>query len=237
MEDQDTGRPIAPTFAVNGTPVRFEDHVITGREALIAAGLVPASEYQLILVQDRRTHLIGTDDAIDLRDRQGGLLRAFLSDRSYSFTLDEIGQVWGTSELEVDELLAIWQPPAGSDWVLEREDTPDIVLRPGGTISFGPHGVEHIVSRPHHGHGKLLVTVFTTSGTFPTQGALRVNAGELIASVLARAAVELHITDTTGWVAQVDGVDINPQQTFAQAGLSGEVDIEWGAREGGGGYA
>jgi hypothetical protein len=237
MAEADNGRPIAPTYPVNGRVVRFEDHVVTGREALTAVGLVPASEYQLILVRNRRTHLIGTDDSIDLREEQGGMLRAFPSDRSYSFTMDEVDQVWGTAVLEVDELLSIWDLPAGKNWVLEREDQPDVVLRPGGTVTFEPKGVEDIVSRPRHGAEKLLVTVFTTSGTFPAQGALRVEASELIANILARAADKLRITDTTDWVAQVNGVDINPQLTFAQAGLSGEVDIEWGAREGGGGHA
>lgn len=237
MTDNEGERRGALEYPVNGTLVRFDDHLVTGREVLTAVGLVPASEHQLILVHNRRTHLIGTDDSIDLKKEEGGMLRAFPSDRTYAFTVEEVGQVWGTAELEVDELLSIWEPPAGKDWVLERDDQPDIVLRSGGTVTFEPKGVEDIVSRPHHGNEKLLVTVFTTSGTFPAQGALRVAASEVIADILARAAHKLHLTQTGGWVAQVGGVDIHPQQTFAQAGLSGEVDIEWGEREGGGGDA
>jgi hypothetical protein len=237
MADIESGRHGVREYPVNGTLVRFEDHIVTGREALTAAGLVPASEHQLILVRNRRTHLVGSDDSIDLGREKGGMLRAFPSDRGFAFTIEEVGQVWGAPELEIDELLSIWEPPAGTDWVLERSDEPDVVLRPGGTVTFEPNGVEDIVSRPHHGSDKLLVTVFTTSGTFPAQGALRVDRGELIADVLARAARKLQLTQTEGWVAQVGGVDINPQQTFAQAGLSGEVDIEWGEREGGGGNA
>jgi hypothetical protein len=237
MADSEDVRARALEYPVNGVPVRFDDRVITGREALTAIGLVPASEHQLILVRDRRTHLIGADDTIDLRKEEGGMLRAFPSDRAFAFTVEEVSQVWGTAELEVDELLSIWEPPVGKDWVLERDDQPDVVLRPGGTVTFEPKGVEDIVSRPHHRTDKLLVTVFTTSGTFPAQGALRVEAREVIANILARAAHKLHLTQTEGWVAQVDGVDIDPQQTFAQAGLAGEVDIEWGEREGGGGNA
>ncbi len=236
MTGNKEGRP-TPAIEVNGVMLQFEDRVVNGREVLTSAGLVPASEHQLILVRNRRTRLVGTEDPIDLEEERGGILRAFASDRTYAFTLDEVGQVWGTATLEVDELLAIWEPPAGKDWVLEREDEPDIVLRPGATVTFEPTGVEDIVSRPRQGNDKLLVTVITTSGVFPAQGALRVPPEQLIANVLARAARKLDITDTTDWVAQVNGVDINPQHTFAQAGLSGEVDIEWGAREGGGGHA
>jgi hypothetical protein len=236
MTQADDGRRTS-AIEVNGTTVRFEDHVVKGREALTAIGLVPASEHQLILIRNRRTRLVGADDPIDLKQEQGGVLRAFASDRAYAFTVDEISQVWGTATLEVDELLTHWEPPAGKDWVLEREDEPDIVLRPGATITFEPQGVEDIVSRPRHGNDKLLVTVITTSGVFPAQGALRVEPAELIANVLARAARKLNLTDTADWVAQVNGADINPQYSFVQAGLSGEVDIEWGAREGGGGNA
>lgn len=237
MADNEDMRVRAKEYPVNGTLVRFEDDVITGRQALNAIGFVPASEHQLILVRDGRTRLIGADDSVDLNKEKGGMLRAFPSDRAFAFTVEEVGQVWGAAELEVDELFSIWEPPAGKDWVLERDDQPDVVLRPGGTVTFEPKGVEDIVSRPRHAADKLLVTVFTTSGTFPTQGALRVKATEVIADVLTRAARKLNLTQTEGWVAQVEGTDINPQQTFAQAGLMGEVDIEWGEREGGGGYA
>ncbi len=45
------------SYPVNGQEVLFPDRVITGREALTKSGHVPASEYQLILVRDGRTHL------------------------------------------------------------------------------------------------------------------------------------------------------------------------------------
>ncbi|HQS17735.1 hypothetical protein [Reyranella sp.] len=222
-------------YPVNGTDVAFPDHIITGREALTRSGNVPASEYQLILVRDRRTHLIGTDDELDLKKERGGALRAFLSDRSYGFTVDEVGQVWGAEDMEVDEFLSIWPPRDGHHWVLEREDEPDTVLVPSGLLSFGPNGVEDIVSRKDTHPDKVLVTVVTTAGTFPAEGAKRYSASTPIADVLADAARKLSITDTETWIVTVAGSDVNPTLTFAQAGLSGEVALEWGAREGGGG--
>lgn len=53
--------------------------------------------------------------------------------------------------------------------------------------------------------------------------------------MLADAARKLHITDAETWIVTVAGRDVNPTLTFAQAGLLGEVALEWGAREGGGG--
>ena len=235
MAEADHTDVLVPAIDINGTHVEFEDFVIKGREALNAVNLVPATEHQLILIRNRRTRLIGADDSIDLRKETGGQLRAFASDRAYGFTVEEIAQVWGTGEMEVDEFLAIWTAPAGRDWVLERDAEPDVVLRPGADLVFEAQGVEDIVSRAHHNDDKVLVTVTTTSGVFPAQGAARVNASERIAEILERAARKLRITDTDDWVAQVGGNDVDPALTYVQAGLSGEVDIEWGAREGGGG--
>jgi hypothetical protein len=235
MEDIMEGQIRGMDYPVNGTPVSFRDTLVTGRQVLTGSGNVPASEHQLILVRAGRTQLIGTDDEIDLKKQAGGALRAFRSDRAFGFTVDEIGQIWGALDMEVDEFLSIWPAQEGYHWVLERENEPDTVLAPGGLLSFCPEGVEHIVSRKAAHADQVLVTVVTTAGTFPAEGAKRYPAATLISDVLADAARKLKITDTANWVVTVGGNDINPAQTFAQAGLSGEVALEWGAREGGGG--
>lgn len=225
----------AREYTVNGQVAYFDDNEIEGRDVLNKIGFVPASEHQLILIKNERTRLIGTDDTINLKKEAGGVLRAFRSDRTFSFTVDDVSQLWGVAEMEVDEFLHHWPTPNDREWLLEREDEPDTVLRTGGTLNFEPDGVEDIVSRPLSAANKVFVTVFTTSGTYPAQGAVKVDASEPISTVLARAAKKLKLTDTTGWVVQVGGNDINPALSFAQAGLSGDVDLEWGAREGGGG--
>ena len=235
MKVMDNARVRGVEFPVNGTPIRFDDGEVTGREVLTKAGLVPASEHQLILARGGRTRLVGTDDKVDLIAEEGGVFRGFRSDRSFSFTVDEIGQVWGTGQVEVEELLSIMRVPAGHDLVLEREDEPDRILRPGGTLSFETRGVEHIVSRPAQRPDFVLVSVFTTSGVFPAEGAVRVLAATPVADVLTRAARKLDLGDTATWVTTVDNRDIDPSISFARNGLSGEVEIEWGPREGGGG--
>ncbi|MEX2696686.1 hypothetical protein [Rhizobium mongolense] len=237
MDAQHTPTTREAEYLINGRLVDFGDCKVSAREALTKAHLTPASEYQLILVRDGRTKLFTSDDEIDLKKEALGLLRAFHSDRSFTFTVDEVGQVWGEETMEVDEFISIWAPPHAHDWVLEKSDEPDIVLRTGGTISFGPKGVEDIVSRPHHGAEKVAVTVFTTSGTYPSQGALRVRSSVLIADVLAKAAKALSLADTSAWIVTIDGTEIAPSQTFEQAGLHGEIELEWGAPEGGGGNA
>lgn len=219
---------------VNGSPVRFDDPVVTGRELLTAAGLLPASEFVLIQVRKGRTRLITTDDKVDLRD-PGDAFRAFPSDRAFAFTVDEVGQIWGSDSIDVDELLAIMRIPEGRNLVLEREDEPDIVLHPGGTLFLGAPGVEDIVSRPNEVSGFVQVTIYATAGVFPNEGALRVRLTTTVGAILERAARALELGDTTGWVASVNGRDIDPALSFEQNHLSGVVQIEWSPREGGGG--
>ena len=238
MDNFDPGRVrAADEFPVNGQPIKLGDPIVEVRELLNAAGLTPASEQQAILVDNKRTHLLETEDKIVIADYPRGALRAFFSDTAFPFTVDEIGQVWGTDQMETDEFFKIWPAPEGRDWVLERTEEPDVVLRPGGTVPFGPKGVEHIVSRPHHGTEKVLVTVMTLSGVFPAEGALRVDSAEVIMSVLEKAAKKLELADTSGWVVSIGGKDVNATMTFAQAGLSGVVELDWMPREGGGGRA
>ncbi|ASP73340.1 hypothetical protein CDO28_18510 [Sinorhizobium meliloti] len=237
MDAQHTPTTRETEYLINDRVIDFGDCKVSAREALTKADLIPTSEYQLILVRDGRTKLFTSDDEIDLKKEAGGFLRAFRSDRSFSFTVDEVAQVWGEEAMEVEEFMSIWTPPQGHDWVLEQAEEPDIVLRTGGTISFGPKGVEDIISRPHHSPEKVAVTVFTTSGTYPSQGALRVRTSVMIADVLAKAAEALSLADTSTWIVTIDGTQIAPSQTFEQAGLHGEVELEWGAPEGGGGNA
>lgn len=221
-------------FPVNGEILKL-GAVFEVRDALVAAGLTPPSEHQTILVETGRTHLLEAEDKVVVADHPQGALRVFPSGEDYGFTVDEISQVWGTEQIETDEFYSIWAPPAGHDWVLEREDEPDVVIRPNGTLSFGPKGVEHVVSRPHHGHDKVLVTVLTLSGIYPPGGAVRVDASERIVDVLDRAAKALHLTDTSGWILSVGSRDLDPSLTFAAAGLAGTVELDWMPREGGGG--
>jgi hypothetical protein len=235
MVNEEEARRRGVQYPINGVSTAFSDDVVTGREVLTHSGNVPASEFQLILVRDGRTRLIGTDHDVDLEKERGGAFRAFPSDRSFAFTVDEVGQVWGEADMEVDEFVRIWPPHQGLHWVLERDNEPDTVLTTGGVLSFGPGGVEHVVSRKDAHPETVLVTVVTTAGTYPAGGANRYPVSTQISAVLAEAARKLGIRDSSTWIVTVAGRDVSPTSTFAQAHLTGNVALEWGPREGGGG--
>ena len=181
MTDEMEGRTRGYEFPVNGIPIAFPDRVFSGREALTRSGHTPASEYQLILVHTGRTHLVGTDDDIDAVEHEGGELRAFSGDRSFTFTVDEVGQVWGSEDMEVDEFERIWPAPDGHHWVLERDDEPDTVLSAGGVLTF----VAYEATQIHGGFGYMRETLVERlsrdARLYPIGGGTREVMNEIIA--------------------------------------------------------
>jgi hypothetical protein len=79
------------------------------------------------------------------------------------------------------------------------------------------------------------VVVITTSGTWPEEGFDSVPIHQPIRVQLQQAAKKLKITDTTGWMATVGGRELNIEQNYLENQLDGQVQIDYGPREGGGG--
>lgn len=88
----------------------------------------------------------------------------------------------------------------------------------------------------HGQHDKTIgVAIATTSGFYPETGFIQVPANQKVEVELKKAAKALNLTDTSNWVAKVAGRTIDPGQSYAENQLSGEVEVDWGPREGGGG--
>jgi hypothetical protein len=87
--------------------------------------------------------------------------------------------------------------------------------------------------KPNH----IFVAVVTTAGSSPSEGFDEVPVNQKIKVALQHAARELGIPSESveNWVATVAGREINTSQSYADAGLSGEISISWGPRETGGG--
>lgn len=85
--------------------------------------------------------------------------------------------------------------------------------------------------KPNH----LFVAVITTAGTFPAEGFDEVPENQPVKVQLQHAAKKLSMTTTDGWIATVDGRELNVAQNYGENSLKGTVEIHWGPREGGGG--
>ncbi len=83
------------------------------------------------------------------------------------------------------------------------------------------------------------VSISTTAGFYPAEGYDQVPVDDKVELQLEKAARDLDIKPTSDWIANVNGPEglreIDPMKTYMENRLSGQVDIDWGPKEGGGG--
>ena len=83
------------------------------------------------------------------------------------------------------------------------------------------------------------VRVLTTSGNYPEHDFEKVLVTQPIADFLNKAANALGIVNTSRWMVRIKEHgqvrDVSPTSTYEQLGLHGEVKLDWGPNEAGGG--
>lgn len=79
------------------------------------------------------------------------------------------------------------------------------------------------------------VRVHTTSGNYPARGHEKVPVTEQVQDILERAANELELVGTVDWIVRIGDKIVSGSSTYEQLGEHGEVKLDWGASEGGGG--
>jgi hypothetical protein len=100
--------------------------------------------------------------------------------------------------------------------------------------------------RDDEGHGggggeerKVKIAISTTAGFFPAEGFDEVAANQKVEVQLGKTARKLEITNTENWVATVytptGKKTVVVASSYTDNGLSGEITIDWGPSEGGGG--
>ncbi|WP_292098378.1 multiubiquitin domain-containing protein [Brevundimonas sp.] len=147
-------------LVVNGQPFETRDQIEEGRDILQLAGLSPASDHVLIQLTRPGSKAIGLDVEVDLGEPGREDFRAFESDRSFNFTVDEIGYAWGSASITETELRDIVGTPPNKVLYLEREDEGDEVLEEGAVIDLEARGAEEFRT------GKRSVTVYYRDDPF-----------------------------------------------------------------------
>jgi hypothetical protein len=79
------------------------------------------------------------------------------------------------------------------------------------------------------------VRVHTTSGNYPAQGQEKVPVTEPVQEILSRAASKLELVGTTDWIVRIGDKVVPASSTYQQLDQHGDVKLDWGANEGGGG--
>lgn len=121
-----------------------------------------------------------------------------------------------------------------------RNGSRKVLIGKAGIV--GKVKIMTVIDKVHDlkGHGqddkKVEVAIATTSGFYPEDGFISIPANQNVEVELKKAAKALNLTDTSNWVASVSKQPIDSNKSYAENGLSGQVEIDWGPREGGGGY-
>jgi hypothetical protein len=147
-------------FRINGTPYATDDALPDGRKLLQMAGLSPASDYALIRLTHPGSRTVGLDEEVNLGAPGEEAFRAFLSDREFNFTVDEVGYAWGAPLISEEELRVISLTPAGKELVLDYQDGQDTIIEPGTSVNLAARGTEHIYTE------KRLITVYYKDDPF-----------------------------------------------------------------------
>lgn len=79
--------------------------------------------------------------------------------------------------------------------------------------------------------------VITVSGSFPVEGSKDVPIHQKIRILLEKASAALGIVNTDGFIATINGQEIDINVTYESLNLTDDITIDWSKREGGGGHA
>jgi hypothetical protein len=133
-------------YLVDGASFSTDDRLVDGRTILRKAGKEPPSGHILIELTRPGSRSVGLDEQVDLKDDGREEFRAFRSDRTFSFTLDETGYEWGDAAITVAELRDIAGVPANRALFLLCDDGPRRELDDEGQLELSGLGTERVVT-------------------------------------------------------------------------------------------
>lgn len=161
-------------FKVNGSKLKNNDPMLTGRDILQKAGFKPASEHVLIELTNPGTRSVGLDEKVDLTKPGREAFRAFASDRIFNFTVDEHGYEWGEPTINEAQL----REATGADddlvFVLDRAGQADAVIEEDGSVDLSAKGTEHLRTK------KRIVRIIVNAREHKVQGT-RISYDQVVA--------------------------------------------------------
>lgn len=131
-------------YTLNGQFTSTDDPIQPGREILKRGGFTPPSDHILIQKLRPGTKSIGLDETVHFNASVAVDFRAFQSDRTFQFTVDELGYEWGADTISEAELRDIVCATDDKIFILERTDQADQPIQAGTSVNLNPKGTEHL---------------------------------------------------------------------------------------------
>lgn len=155
------------TVVVDGESFNLADHEVEGREILEKSHHNPASEFVLIVIEDRSTRSIGLNEKVDLRDYESPTFITFEGGEIRQFTVDERGYEWGSDTISTADIRSYAQ--IADDYELFLDKARDEPIDDNGSLSLSPKGVEHVVSRKRKPKSVTIIVNTRPKEVFGTQ--------------------------------------------------------------------
>lgn len=132
-------------FTVDGASHGTGDKIIDGRQIREIAGKMPASDYVLIQVVEGTCRSVGLEDDVKLVDGETVVFLSFLSDRIYTFTVEERGWEWGAASISAADIYRFAGINEDRELILDSDG--DRAIPADGELGLGEQGVERVRSR------------------------------------------------------------------------------------------
>jgi len=130
-------------LTIDDNRFQSDDPILTGRQLLQLAGLVPVEEHKVFFFgPGRQLEDIDLEETIDLREPGREHFISFRTDRTFDLELDGQKQPWGNDVISETVLRRLAGVGAEYRVWMERRDAEDLLLEPGQRVSLEGRGVE-----------------------------------------------------------------------------------------------
>jgi hypothetical protein len=133
---------------VNDVVIAFERPNPSVSDVLVEAGFQPPNECILVQLGHTGARALSLDERVELGRPGIEAFRAFRSDRTYRFTIDEREYEWGEATISERDLRIISTISDDQLLVVDCVQEACGVLRPGGSLDLAKRGTEHIRAKP-----------------------------------------------------------------------------------------
>ncbi|TAU37397.1 hypothetical protein ELG97_32135 (plasmid) [Rhizobium leguminosarum] len=134
---------------VNFRALDISDPVPLGRQILESANLDPRSGYSLFgILPSGDFDDVSLNEPFDLRARGAERFVAFLTDRTYKFTLNDDQLAWGKPLLSGAVLYKLAKPAEDEAVFLEVAGGEDRLIEPAELVDLNEPGIERFVTAP-----------------------------------------------------------------------------------------
>lgn len=183
------------------------------------------------------------DEGSDVDLRQGNVFRSGIcsqksdgsskkSPAKKALSVDDRFEIILVDEVPRTAVLSLFGLDASTVLRRDFESSEDPVISQEAMVRFtdGPAFLTDCECPKH-----IDVAVATTAGFFPADETERLPSSQPVKVQLEKAVKALGIADVSGWIARVDGREIDVEKSYAANGLKRKVVVDYGRRESGGG--